>query len=234
MAVEDPTTRVDGQTLRVVLAICDFPVLNMGLRIVIDREPDMESVGEIEDHASMAERLGGIDADVVVTEYLPLNSCGRATAETIEAIRSAKPEMKILAWACRSSSEQFSLALKAGVDGFLTREAQAADVVNALRCVGRGETYVSPAIVTRMVNTYLLKRPESSHDPYDSLSDREQEVLLLAAVGHTNREIARTLHLSEQTVHSHRAGLMEKLGLHDRVELLKYAIRRGVINVADL
>jgi len=234
MVVEDPTTRVDGQTLRVVLAISNFPVLTIGLRRVIGAEPDMEAVEEIDDLTSLDQRLQGIDAHVVMTEYLPLNSCGRATVETIETIRAAKPDVKILAWACRSSSEQFSLALKAGVDGFLTREAQAAEIVNALRCVGRGETYVSPAIVTRMVNTYLLKRPEISDDAYDSLSHREQEVLLLAAVGHTNREIALTLRLSEQTVHSHRAGLMEKLGLHDRVELLKYAIRRGVINVADL
>ena len=71
-------------------------------------------------------------------------------------------------------------------------------------------------------------------DPYDALSDRDKEVLLLAAVGHTNREIAKTLHLSEQTVHNYRANIMEKLGFHDRVELLKFAIRRGVISTADL
>jgi DNA-binding NarL/FixJ family response regulator len=86
-----------------------------------------------------------------------------------------------------------------------------------------------------MVNTYVLRNPEHSlEDAYDTLSDREHEVLLLAAVGHTNREIARALHLSEQTVHNYRATVMEKLGFHDRVELLKFAIRRGVINVADL
>ncbi|TAK03119.1 MAG: response regulator transcription factor, partial [Chloroflexota bacterium] len=90
-------------------------------------------------------------------------------------------------------------------------------------------------LVTRMVNTYVLRSPEHSlEDAYDTLTDREHEVLLLAAVGHTNREIARALHLSEQTVHNYRATVMEKLGFHDRVELLKFAIRRGVLNVADL
>ncbi|MFI5255367.1 MAG: response regulator transcription factor, partial [Candidatus Limnocylindrales bacterium] len=88
---------------------------------------------------------------------------------------------------------------------------------------------------TRMVNTYVLHTPsETPEDAYDSLSEREREILLLAATGHTNREIARDLHLSEQTVHNYRAAVMEKLGFHDRVELLKYAIRRGVIEVADL
>ena len=163
----------------------------------------------------------------------PRSSC--SVFQAIEAIRSTKPSLKILALECRTGSEQFSLALKAGADGFLTREAEPADVVTALRCVARGETYVSPALVTKMVNTYVLRSPEHSlEDAYDTLSDREREVLLLAAVGHTNREIAKALHLSEQTVHNYRAGVMEKLGFHDRVELLKYAIRRGVLNVADL
>ncbi|HEX4898854.1 MAG TPA: helix-turn-helix transcriptional regulator, partial [Candidatus Limnocylindrales bacterium] len=91
------------------------------------------------------------------------------------------------------------------------------------------------ALVTRMVNTYVLRSPEHSlEDAYDTLTDREHEVLLLAAVGHTNREIARQLHLTERSVHSVRATVMEKLGFHDRVDLLKFALRRGVIGVAEL
>ena len=224
-----------GGRLRVLLAMSDFPMLVVGLRAVIDAEPDMVVVGELGERDPLAEALTRVGTDVLITEHLPFNSCGRTTTETIETIRAVAPDVRILAWACRSSSEQFSLALKAGADGFLTREAAPADVVNALRCVSRGQTYVSPAIVTRMVNTYLLRTPQGAlEDPYDMLSDREREVLLLAAVGHTNREIAQIFHLSEQTVHNYRAGLMEKLGFHDRVDLLKFAIRRGVINPADL
>ncbi|HSG86760.1 MAG TPA: LuxR C-terminal-related transcriptional regulator, partial [Candidatus Limnocylindrales bacterium] len=93
----------------------------------------------------------------------------------------------------------------------------------------------SPAIVTRMVNTYVLRTPGAPiEDAYDTLTEREKEVLLLAAVGHTNREIAVQLHRSERTIHHLRASGMEKLGFHDRVELLKYSLRRGVIGVADL
>ena len=127
------------------------------------------------------------------------------------------------------------LYLKAGADGFLTREAEPNDLVNAVRSVQRGQTYVSPAIVTRMVNTYVLRNPDAPlEDAYSNLTEREKEVLLLAAVGHTNREIAKVFHLSEQTVHNYRANIMEKLGFHDRMELLKFAIRRGIISVADL
>ncbi len=223
------------EKLGVLLAIFDFPMLNAGLRDVIDAEPDMQVIGEVAGRDAMREEIARTTADVVIAECLPFDRSGCSTFQTIESIRAARPGTKILAIECRCSSEQFSLAIKAGADGFLTREAQASDIVNALRAVARGETYVSPAIVTRMVNTYVLKSPQGTlEDPYERLSEREREVMLLAAVGHTNREIARTLHLSEQTIHNYRANVMEKLGFHDRVELLKYAIRRGLLNVADL
>ncbi len=224
----------DSQRLGVLLAIFDFPMLSAGYRAVIDAQPDMAVVGEVVERGAVTEQLERLAADVVVTETLPFGRAIRA-AEAIEAIRAARPGTKILALECRLSSEQFALALKAGADGFLTREAQAAEVVDAIRCVSHGETYVSPAIVTRMVNTYVLRTsPATLEDAYDTLSEREREVLLLAAVGHTNREIARTFHLSEQTVHNYRARIMEKLGFHDRVDLLKFAIRRGVIEVDSL
>lgn len=221
--------------MSVLLAVFDFPMLNVAFRTVIDGEPDMRVVGVVEQQGALLEQLAVLAPDVVITECLPYSGRGCTSFATIEAIRAARPATRIVALECRCSSEQFSLALKAGADGFLTREAAATDVVSALRTVAAGQTYVSPAIVTKMVNTYVLRTdPGALEDPYDSLSDREREVLLLAAGGHTNREIARTLHLSEQTVHNYRANIMEKLGLHDRVELLKYAIRRGVIEVADL
>ena len=227
-----PTT---GSTLGVLLAIFAFPMLNVGLRDVIDAEPDMAVIGEVARRETLRDEMARAHADVVIAECLPFDRSGCGSFESIESIRAAQPTTKILALECRCGSEQFSLALKAGADGFLTREAQAADVVTALRSVARGQTYVSPSIVTKMVNTYVLKSPQGIlEDPYESLGEREREVMLLAGIGHTNREIARTLHLSEQTIHNYRATVMEKLGLHDRVELLKYAIRRGLIDVADL
>jgi len=108
-------------------------------------------------------------------------------------------------------------------------------VVGAVRSVAAGHTYVSPAIVTRMVDTYVRRSPDATlDDPYESLSERERQILLLAAMGHTNRDIARSLGLSEQTVHYNRANVMEKLGLHDRVELLRYTVRRGLLSASTL
>jgi two-component system response regulator NreC len=225
---------VPGEKLRVLLAIFDFPLVNAGLRAAIDAEPDMHVAGEAPGPAELRNLIETVPADVIVIECQPYGD-GRSAFEAIEAIRSATPALKILALECRTGAEQFSLALKAGADGFLTREAQPVDVVAAVRCIRRGETYVSPALVTKMVNTYVLRSPEHSlEDAYDTLSDREREVLLLAAVGHTNREIAKALNLSERAVHSKRSSVMEKLGFHDRVELLKFALRRGVVGVGEL
>jgi len=232
---ENGTGTAVGTRVSVLLAVFQFPMLNAGFRTIIDAEPDLQVVGEVPDRDRLAETLEHTAADVIITECLPFDGSGCTTYESIEQIRTLRKDIRILAIECRSGSEQFSLALKAGADGFLTREAEAADVVSALRAVTRGQTYVSPAIVTRMVNTYVLRSPEGTlEDAYSTLSDREKEVLLLAAVGHTNREIAKVFHLSEQTVHNYRANIMEKLGFHDRVELLKFAIRRGIISVADL
>jgi two-component system response regulator NreC len=229
------TQTMDDRPLDVLLAIFDFPVLTIGYRTAIDAEPGMRVVGEIEDRDDLRSQVEAIPADVVIAECDAYDPAGGTTMESLETIRSARPGARVVALECRCATDQFTLALKAGADGFLTREAQPTDVVQAVRCVSRGETYVSPSIVTQMVETYVLRTPQGRvEDAYDALSDREREVLHLAALGSTNREIARTLHLSEQTIHHHRATVMEKLGLHDRVDLLKYAIRRGVVKVADL
>jgi two-component system response regulator NreC len=225
----------DGPKLGVLLAIVDFPLLVAGYRAVIDAAPDLRVVGAIDSRERMREQVARSAADIVVTECLPYTSAGCTSFQTIEEIRAARSTARILALECGCGGEQFSQAIKAGAHGFLTREAAAEDVLTALRCISRGETYVSPSIVTRMVNTYVLRStPESSDDAFDTLSERAREVFRLAAIGHTNREIARTLHLSEQTIHNHRANVMEKLGFHDRVELLRYALRRGLIQATEL
>jgi DNA-binding NarL/FixJ family response regulator len=225
----------DTARLGVLLAIVDFPMLSTAFRSVIDAERDMRVVGESRTKEAIAEDVRTSDADIVVTECEPFGGPGCGTFEAIEEIRAACPHARIIALDCRCAAEQFSVALKAGANGYLTREATDDDVVAAIRSVAAGHTYVSPAIVTRMVDAYVRRTPDSGlDDPYETLTDREREILLLAAMGHTNRDIARSLHLSEQTVHYHRANLMEKLGLHDRVELLRYSVRRGILSPSTM
>jgi len=223
------------ERIGVLLAISDFPLLSAGYRSVIDAEPDMRVVGEIAGLDALRDRLRGSDGVVVILECVPFGDDGCVPFRAIESLKAIDPSPRILALECQCGGDLFPLALRSGADGFLDRGAQRTDVVNAVRSVSRGETYVIPTIVTRMVDTYVLRADRTSaEDVYDSLSEQDRAILRLAAVGRTNREIARILDVSEQTVHTHRAAVMEKLGFHDRVDLLKYAIKRGVIEVADL
>ncbi len=219
----------------VLLAIFDFPMLTTGYRAVVDAEPDMQVVGEVAGRDDIREAVERTGADVAIVECQPYSGDGCVSYRMLDGIRGGSPALRILALECRCGTEQFSLALRSGADGFLNRNAQPSDVTSAIRAVHRGQAYVSPSIVTKMIDTYVLRSQDGYvEDVYDSLSDQDRELVRLAAVGHTNREIARELRISEQTVHNHRASVMEKLGFHDRVELLKYAIKRGVIEVADL
>jgi two-component system, NarL family, response regulator NreC len=230
-----PETAHETTRLGVLLAIAGFPMLSAAFRAVIEQERDMRVVGDATSPATIIDEARATQPDVIVLECESVGGFGCGTYDAIEAIRSACPAAKIIALDCRCATEQFSVALKAGANGFLTREAQDNDVVGAVRSVAAGHTYVSPALVTRMVDTYVRKSPDASlDDPYETLTERERQILLLAAMGHTNRDIARSLRLSEQTVHSNRANLMEKLGLHDRVELLRYTVRRGLLNPSTL
>ncbi len=225
----------DGSRTGVMLAVVDFPMLSTALRSVIDGERDMHVVGQATDRETLLEQVQATMPDVIVLECESVGGFGCGTYDAIDEIRATSPESKVIVLDCRCAGEQFSVALKAGAHGFLTREAQQADIVAAIRGVTAGHTYVSPAIVTRMVDTYVRRSPDAGlDDPYETLSERERQILLLAAMGHTNRDIARSLQLSEQTVHNNRANVMEKLGLHDRVELLRYTVRRGLLNPSTL
>jgi len=230
-----PDATAGTAPLGVMLAIVGFPMLSTAFRSVIDQEPDMRVVGEAGSRETIVEQVRAASPDVILLECESVGGFGCGTYDAIEAVRTACPDAKIIALDCRCATEQFSIALKAGANGFLTREAQDNDVVGAVRSVAAGHTYVSPAIVTRMVDTYVRKSPDAAlDDPYETLTERERQVLLLAAMGHTNRDIARSLGLSEQTVHYNRANVMEKLGLHDRVELLRYTVRRGLLSASTL
>jgi len=215
-----------------VLLCHDFPVARAGLRITIDAESDMRVVGEADDVESGMYLFDELQPDVIVAN-LYINGPGGLDA--LRTIKGRDPQLKVLVQVDQGTGEYFLLAMRAGADGYLTRGAAPMEVVNAIRSVRNGQHYLDPSMVTRLVNTYVCKtRSESLEDRYDTLSEREREVLCLVASEHTNSEIAQVLRLSKQTVHNVRARLMEKLGLHDRVQLVKYAIRRGIVSTKDL
>jgi two-component system response regulator NreC len=221
----------NGAKLRVMLCH-ELPVMRGGLRAIIDTEGDMAVVAEADGLISAASLFDEIRPDVIVTS-LRIDSGDELGA--MRTVKDEAPWLRILVLAVQGSAEFFLLAMRAGADGYLTRDAEPVEVVNAIRCLSNGHNYVNASIVTMLLNTYVCKtRRGDLEDPYDVLTGREKETLYLAAAGHNNQEIAEILRLSERTIHNVRARLMEKLGFHDRLELLKYALRRGIVSVADM
>jgi len=206
-----------------VLIADDHGVLRGGLKLLLERQADIEVVAEASDGAeavatALAERPDLCILDVAMPKLTGI----QATRE----IKSQAPDIDVLILSMHDDDRYVYEALKAGASGYvLKREADQA-LVDAVRAVGRGEPFLTNAAQRRLVREWMS---DDSTGPSEPLTPREQEVLKLIAEAHTNREIGEILHLSEKTVESHRGNLLRKLGMRDRVELVRYAIRRGLV-----
>jgi DNA-binding NarL/FixJ family response regulator len=224
------------QPLRVLLAITDFPLLAAGYRAVIDGAADIAIADAVERRDRVVDEVARLAADIVVIDMPTSPRADCPSAGTIDAIRAARPAARILAIESACARERRSPAVGAGADGLLARQASPADVLAALRCLGRGETWTSPSPSTdeRAPNP-APNVPEAAGDrAFDTLGEPAREVSRLAAVGHTSLEIARQLGVAEATVHAHRALIVRRLGLHRRVELWRYALRHGIVRATEL
>ncbi|MFO0847223.1 MAG: response regulator transcription factor [Gemmataceae bacterium] len=203
--------------LRVFVAD-DHPVVRGGLRGLIDAQPDMAVVGEAYDGTTAAGQVVAVRPDVVVMD---VSMPGGGGAAATERIRRAAPGVKVLALTAHEDRGYLRLMLAAGASGYVLKRAAAAELVRAIRCVAGGEVYLDPAVAGELL-------PAAPADPPAvELSDRETEVVRLIALGYSNKEIAARLGLSVKTVETYKARSLEKLGLHSRVDLVRYATRRG-------
>ncbi len=225
----------------VLIAIVDVPLLAAGYRAVIGRAPDLRVAWVVERRDGVADEVVRLAADIVVIDAPSSAIADAAPAGTIEAIRAARPEVRILAVASRCGVESHPPAITGGADGLLPRESTPADVLAALRALGRREAWAGPAMPTggpnaagRAANVPSDAWGAGRDGGFDALAEEAREVFRLAALGGSSREIARKLGTSEQDVHAQRALMMERLGLHRRVELLRYALRHGIVRAADL
>jgi two-component system response regulator NreC len=219
---------INTDAIRVLLAE-DHSVVRTGLRLIIGNEEDMTVVGEAEDGLQAIQKAHELRPDVVVMD---MTMPGLGGLEAARQMKRDLPDTRVLFLTIHDSEEYFFQAVQAGADGYVTKSSPAWEVLNAIRTVHQGDCYLNPGVAKMLMGEYLERvKQGGKRDPYDALSDREREILHLIATGHSNREIAGLLNISEHTVHNHRARLMEKLGVHDRLELLKYAIRRGIISV---
>jgi two-component system, NarL family, response regulator NreC len=206
-----------------VLVVDDHAVVRAGLRRVLDAESDIETVGE----AANADRavFEAIEhkPDVVLMDVM---MPGKSGIEGMPALLQAVPDAKVLILSMQDDPRYVQEAFAAGASGYVLKEAADTEVVAAVRAVAGGERYVHPALGARLVEAAAAERKRAEVDP---LSEREREVLRLLALGHTNQEIAKMLYISVRTAETHRAHIMQKLGLSSRAELVRYALSEGLL-----
>jgi DNA-binding NarL/FixJ family response regulator len=205
-----------------VLLADDHPVVRHGLRELLSGEPDFRVVAEVDDGAAAVERALADDVDLVVLDVTMPRLTGLQAARELT---SRKPGLRILMLSMHENEQFLFEALRAGASGYVLKTAADRDLVNACRATMRGETFLYAGAVAALVREHL-DRDATSLDP---LTPRELEVVKLVAEGHTSDEIAGMLFISRKTVDRHRANILEKLGMRDRVDLTRYAIRRGLI-----
>ncbi len=229
-------------TIAVLLAD-DHDILRDGLKALLSMAGDIEVVGEAHTGREAVEQSVLLAPDVVLMDISMPELDG---VEACRRIRAQAPESRVLFLTMHEAEEYFFRALQAGASGYVIKRTAAADLVAAVRAVARGEAFLSPSLARALVDNYAerdLSRSSSSGafpagvprtpeiaDNYATLTSREREILQLVGEGNTNQEIADRLHVSIKTVQSHRAAVMMKLGLRDVTHLVRYAVRRGIVD----
>jgi DNA-binding NarL/FixJ family response regulator len=208
-----------------ILIADDHAIVRSGLKRVLDAKPDMEVVAEAEDGAEAVEKALKEDVHLAILDVsMPRMTGIQAAAE----LHKRKPELKILMLSMHDSEQFLFEALKAGASGYVLKSGADTDIVDAVRAAMRGDSYLYPSAVTTLVRDYV-DRGGRGEEQFDVLTPRELEVLKLIAEANTSKEIADKLFISIKTVERHRQNILDKLGMRDRVELTRYAIRRGLI-----
>jgi DNA-binding NarL/FixJ family response regulator len=211
-------------TTRILLAD-DHAVVRRGLRLVLDGEPDLEVVAEAGDGAEAVERALSDDVHLAVLDVTMPRMTGIQAAREIARRR---PDVRTLILSMHDNEQYFFEALKAGASGYVLKSAADRDLVEACRATMRGEPFLYPDAVAALIRNHL-ERAAEGHAAADILTPRELEILKLIAEAHTSKQIAELLVISVKTVERHRANILEKLGMRDRVELTRYAIKRGLV-----
>ena len=207
-----------------VLLADDHAMVRRGLRLILDAEPDLDVVAEAGDGAEAVELALREQVDLAVLDITMPRLTGLQAARELAHRR---PEMRLLVLSMHDNEEYLFEALRSGAAGYVLKSAVDRDLVEACRATLRGETFLYPAGVTALVRSHLERGDDTAE--FDPLTPRESEVVKLVAEGMTTREIAEALVISPKTVERHRANVLEKLGMRDRVDLTRYAIRRGLV-----
>ncbi len=216
-----------SKTIRLLL-VEDHEIVRSGLRMLLDGQEDLSIVGEASSGAQAIQLISELEPDIVLLDITLPDISG---IEVTRRIRQMGCCSQVIALTIHEDEQFFFEMLQAGAAGYVPKRAAAEDLLSAIRMVHRGEVYIYPALARLLVDDFLqrAREEEASKAAMNGLTPREQEILIALASGESNEEIAERLVISRHTVARHRENLMRKLGLHNRSELVKYAIRKGLI-----
>ena len=209
-----------------VLVVDDHAIMRDGIRALLDIYDEVEIVGEASEGKEAIEKTRELLPDVIVMDIaMP----GMDGLEATRRITKKNPKVKVLVLTQYDNKEYILSTIKAGAAGYVPKRAVSSELISAIRAVYKGESFLYPSAAAALIEDYL--RQAEGEEPYDRLTAREREILKLIAEGHTSREIAEMLFISLKTVLGHRTRIMEKLDLHNRTELIKYAMRKGLVSM---
>lgn len=209
-----------------VLLVDDHAILRDGLKMVLDAQPGMTVVGEAENGREALDLVEELHPDVVVMDIAMPQMNG---AEATRQIKRRFPQTRVVILTMHENQQYLMQIVNAGATGAVLKRSAGSELVTAVKAAARGESFFSPSMASMLLEDYRVRLRQDEPDDADMFTEREREVLQLVAEGKTNKEISDLLTVSIKTVQTHRAHIMEKLGAHDRTDLVRYAMRKGII-----
>lgn len=209
-----------------VLIADDHALFREGIRALLRPYPDIEIVGEAEDGVQALERVEELAPDLVL---LDINMPRLGGLEAVPEIQGRRPATRILILTQYDNKEYVYRFLRLGVAGYVLKKAAGTELVAAIRAAARGESFLDPSVAGAVIQGFLKRGSDPAQESFESLTERERQVLKLIAEGRTSKEIAENLCIAVKTVMAHRANLMEKLDIHNRTDLIRFALRTGLI-----
>jgi DNA-binding NarL/FixJ family response regulator len=209
-----------------ILLADDHPIVRQGLRHLLEAEPDLKIVGEASDGLQAVQLTEKFKPDVLIVDIMMPDLNG---LEVLRQVKDRSPATCCVVLSMQSADVYVVEALKAGALGYVLKETGPSELVNAVQQVIEGKRYLSPRLSERLIDVLLQKTEEVTRDPYETLTNREREILQMAAEGLTASAIAKRLSISPRTAELHRGRMMDKLGLNNQTELIRYALKRGIL-----
>ena len=211
-----------------VLIADDHTILRQGIKALLDNQAEIEVIGEAKDGREALTLIERLLPDVVLMDIaMP----GLNGLEATRRIKKKFPKIKVLVLTMYTNEEYVFQILNAGANGYLVKETAFQDLISAIRAVYRDEAFMSPSISKKVINRYMQRVRETNNTTGDILTTREREILQLIAEGSSSKKIAEALFISPKTVETHRTHIMDKLNIHNRTNLVKYAIRTGIVDI---